>query len=780
MSDEKKLVLQSAIWDLHIHTCQCPKASSEFKKLSVNEYIDKLIELFKNYPSLEMISFTDHNIISIDVYKQFYSKKTNIKLIPGIEIDINLDSSPDVKHLIVYFNLNEKNFESFANSLNKFLKGKTPIKIEKLLNYLVEQKIEFVLSPHAFKQDERGIDSDWTAPEIVNEQSHKYMDQFFCFWEASGQSYIAIATKFLKDFDLEDRISVISFSDSNNFKKLEKYLNEPTQYFNCLPCFKGIQLVGTDCRRIVKNPEKIDENNLGNLIGKVNFNGIDINLSPKLNVIVGGRGSGKSLLLDSIALNLNPKLDEEDKMLKENRKNYINNFDVDVINYRGTSFKANTLSFDYFNQAYVSKIFDNSDPSQAISNYFKDEFESINDIDKDEILSLLKQKYKEKIKIAKSEQLNNISSLSEKYIISKNSRLKMNIVKKDIVKESRILFPNYSDAVSSILNSRKVVPKELVDSPAIKRKINDLIKEIYQEISEYNYKNIIATGRNYIINSYTEYNSKLSKSEKAKSDIEDLFNSHLIEKQNAYINRVSIVNSLLELNDGFKSLYSNTSSKEGVYNTTFIFEKSLNIEKPIEFFLRISKKYLSGKKVNVNNLEDVINAFCYNIDEYIKDSKTINNYVNELENLDNMNIDKKNTIYYKIGEETPEDIFNASPGTQTNILMEYIVSKDSQVPLLIDQPEDNIDNETIFTKLTDWFYTLKSKRQIIVVTHDANIVINSDAENVIIANKESKDKFKYEFGALEYDNILNKISIILDGGIEAVERRLKKYGRKEN
>ena len=189
---------------------------------------------------------------------------------------------------------------------------------------------------------------------------------------------------------------------------------------------------------------------------------------------------------------------------------------------------------------------------------------------------------------------------------------------------------------------------------------------------------------------------------------------------------------------------------------------------------------MSGKKVNVNNLEDVINAFCYNIDEYIKDSKTINNYVNELENLDNMNIDKKNTIYYKIGEETPEDIFNASPGTQTNILMEYIVSKDSQVPLLIDQPEDNIDNETIFTKLTDWFYTLKSKRQIIVVTHDANIVINSDAENVIIANKESKDKFKYEFGALEYDNILNKISIILDGGIEAVERRLKKYGRKEN
>ena len=141
---------------------------------------------------------------------------------------------------------------------------------------------------------------------------------------------------------------------------------------------------------------------------------------------------------------------------------------------------------------------------------------------------------------------------------------------------------------------------------------------------------------------------------------------------------------------------------------------------------------------------------------------------------------KKNTIYYKIKDGNPEDIFEASPGTQTNILMEYIVSKDSKVPLLIDQPEDNIDNETIFTKLTDWFYTLKSKRQIIVVTHDANIVVNSDAENVIIASKMDKDKFKYEYGALEYDNFLSKISIILDGGIDAVERRLKKYGRKED
>ena len=75
---------------------------------------------------------------------------------------------------------------------------------------------------------------------------------------------------------------------------------------------------------------------------------------------------------------------------------------------------------------------------------------------------------------------------------------------------------------------------------------------------------------------------------------------------------------------------------------------------------------------------------------------------------------------------------------------------------------------------------MKSKRQVIVVTHDANIVINADAENVIIANKEDNDLFDYSYGALEYGEILDRISIILDGGVEAVERRLKKYGREKN
>ena len=261
MIKSSKIVLQSAIWDLHIHTCCCPKATDEYKNMKIDKYVDELLKIFNKHENLQMISFTDHNQISIEVYNEFYSRESSINLIPGIEVDTLLPNVEKMKHLIIYFNLNKYNYEEFAKELNKFLKGQTPIEIEKLLNFLIEKRIQFVVSPHAFKQKERGINFEWNDEQSVKENSHKFMDQFFCFWESSGESSIANATKFLNEFNIEDRISIISFSDSNNLKKLTSYLENPTQYFNCLPNFKGLQLAGTDCRRIVKEPQNIDESN---------------------------------------------------------------------------------------------------------------------------------------------------------------------------------------------------------------------------------------------------------------------------------------------------------------------------------------------------------------------------------------------------------------------------------------------------------------------------------------------------------------------------------------
>lgn len=162
------------------------------------------------------------------------------------------------------------------------------------------------------------------------------------------------------------------------------------------------------------------------------------------------------------------------------------------------------------------------------------------------------------------------------------------------------------------------------------------------------------------------------------------------------------------------------------------------------------------------------------LNENIKDSITFFELEKKIENLEELKAEKVQRIIYKSGEEFI-NLHNTSPGTQTNAVMEFILHTDSTVPLFIDQPEDNIDNEARYTQLTRWIRNQKYKRQIILVTHDANVVINGDAECVIIANHTS-DKFSYEYGALEYGDVLDSAAVILDGGKTAIHRRMEKYG----
>lgn len=131
------------------------------------------------------------------------------------------------------------------------------------------------------------------------------------------------------------------------------------------------------------------------------------------------------------------------------------------------------------------------------------------------------------------------------------------------------------------------------------------------------------------------------------------------------------------------------------------------------------------------------------------------------------------------------------------ILMLIIGLSKSKAPILIDQPEDNLDNRSITTDLVNYLRSKKLERQIIIVTHNANIVVNADAENVIIANQKGQNeeqstsvfKFDYINGAIEnsFDNkvsetdllksmgIREHIADIVEGGKDAFMMREKKY-----
>ncbi len=124
---------------------------------------------------------------------------------------------------------------------------------------------------------------------------------------------------------------------------------------------------------------------------------------------------------------------------------------------------------------------------------------------------------------------------------------------------------------------------------------------------------------------------------------------------------------------------------------------------------------------------------------------------------------------------------NLSPGTKGIVLLILYLGMDvaDSRPLIIDQPDENLDNESIYELLTEYFKSAKVRRQIILITHNPNIVVNGDSEQVIVASCARRENglpyITYQSGALENPVIRSHVCRILEGGIDAFRKREKRY-----
>jgi len=138
-----------------------------------------------------------------------------------------------------------------------------------------------------------------------------------------------------------------------------------------------------------------------------------------------------------------------------------------------------------------------------------------------------------------------------------------------------------------------------------------------------------------------------------------------------------------------------------------------------------------------------------------------------------------------------------TPGRRALFLLRLILTKsDEKWPILIDQPEDNLDSKSITEEIVPFLKEKKKERQIIMVSHNANFVIGADSEQIIVANRNGSEspnqdgkQFNYLTGSIEYtkerdesikdtlrsQGIREHACLILDGGKDAFEHRRNKY-----
>lgn len=141
-------------------------------------------------------------------------------------------------------------------------------------------------------------------------------------------------------------------------------------------------------------------------------------------------------------------------------------------------------------------------------------------------------------------------------------------------------------------------------------------------------------------------------------------------------------------------------------------------------------------------------------------------------------VDDVPTFEYRQSEGDFIDFANASAGQQATALLKVLLNQNGP-PLVIDQPEDDLDNEVVL-EIVGAIWKAKSKRQVIVSSHNANVVVNGDADLVVVfgyrqAADHSLGRIA-ESGAIDVQRIRNAITSIMEGGERAFRLRQEKYG----
>ncbi len=455
----------------------------------------------------------------------------------------------------------------------------------------------------------------------------------------------------------------------------------------------------------------------------------------------------------------------------------------------------------------VKKSDKNNDINQKIEELRK------NLIEKEKILNTKKkerQKYKFKVdKLNKLIQIinikiNDINDFKEKELKFLENEYKINI--------DKILSINFKESkIEDLINDNQKKINDN-DTDKIKKEVDDIQREIEKEENKLDSKN----------KKYQKYLTEKIKWKKSKKKIEleiDKYKSDLQYIDNKLNNEISdkrderleIVKKILENKNTIRSIYDNVKAeidKKIKDNEELLKDYRINIEASLilendfkDIFLNHILKNKSGSfyqdkgKETIDNLikdtnfnlEDDILFFLKNIisnlsnDKYKTSEKSkrfIHNQIKDIESFYNylFSLD-----YIKFNYQLKQDdkpIEQLSPGERGALLLIFylVLDKDTK-PLILDQPEDNLDNYTVANILVPFIRKAKKSRQIILVTHNPNLAVVADAEQIIWVeiDKKKNNKFNFISGSIENKEINKKLVEVLEGAMPAFNKRKRKY-----
>lgn len=874
-------------WDLHVHSpYSIISGNASYNNVTDDDFIKKLCE-----EKISVIGLTNYFKFTEEDYK-LAEKLRNHGISTFMNLEIRLTNINDSHmlsdyHVIFSDKLDKKEIDNFLSNLDvttgkskrkinsltdEEIKKNAAISFEELFSTLQNESLNlkgkyltaFLSRGHGNSLCGKG--REYTVYEEIVRKSDLLLHstKFKETLESDQQYWLGKKpdkNKYIKPLlqssdahclqDIGFKIQLVEEQHKDKYgvyEQDEKYwIKTPTfTWIKSNPTFEGLKQIIYEPEERIKYWEINPDNKLDYmLLDHIEYNDSEkIYFSRGLNAVIGGRSSGKSTLLNSIA-----------KYQKNNDFDEGTHYSLENNSYKivwGDGVSDSERPVEFIPQEFIINI--SKDRNKL--NHLLSEIIARRHMDIEE------KKYKEKIEII----ANTISSALQEYYALLSAKKKLvkpegdkeaasNIISSIIEKIDKIRLENHfsDDDNTNYKKECEIIHSLLIENKKLEKELQRLLEIKSWDFSVKIELNEISSENQDLLNG--KLNSiKETSTKQWVTLVEELINKLTILKENNNQKLANMKESPIYLrgkdfevkNEDLKQLGNQLQQHKDVvkefelYSTRYS-EMEKNIEEKYNFILdkfeeyyKAIQQFRSNFKIQEKDLKIEINSstipfyeqidyldarnsvnnlFIEKFNDHIKDL-TMNSYrklfkdflqegklsLNKGKTMDELfkDIFTTNWFTYNYLITYQDDEFqNMSQGKKSFVILKLLLEfSENKKPVLIDQPEDSLDNRAIYHELRKYLLDTKKNRQIIIVTHNPNVVVGADAENIIVAHQQSNTeknkngkKFQYINGSLENTQTKDKlckfilesqgirehIFDVLEGGKEAFSKREQKY-----
>jgi predicted ATP-dependent endonuclease of OLD family len=762
--------------DLHIHSAASSNKDGGLVAENTHDNTRILLERL-NENEVSLFSITDHNKFDYDLYQKLRSELDDYEnvyeVLPGIEVDVMLN---DKVHVICIFD-NKKSVTSLKEIERVFcdLNITDYIEPSEFETAIKKINLNVVFIVHQ-KSDPNSL--EYTSD---NDLSNSGLEMFNKLLKVGYYDAVEFmqerVSAMLKVYSNEQEIGNLvglTGSDCHQWNVYPYYSKQqPGQYsptfIKSMPTFKGLVMAITDNRRINTSEPEHRTPYINNLQFKLGNKAVTVPLSKGINAIIGDNTTGKSLLLNTL-------MNDIPSDYKDNYLNFLSENEIEILTILEDEEKKR---IEYNSQGSIRKMFEKggSNIYDKYKHLFEEvDFTSMDIVINNEVINLFEmlefndkfhnayQKLDQNIAIpCKTEKTFNLSITGSIGLKNTNYTKITSELKKIVSSIDNLIKIDYFSEKDQLLDMKKEVNR---------------LKSIYDRLS------LMQSYENKIINTFKRVKESFNSSHITSENTTDseAILGEFKSKMDEYINDIKTYHQLTlktikkPLSETHKIEIEPKFVPYGDYKfVTFPEFKKFDNTKIIEILL---SPFASSRLNDIDTLlglrlSKLKSFFDENVSEDIKKQDNKQRYISQM--TQKINKEYKKTHKKIVKHDSPIEETN-SAGKNALYYIDIVGNESNKKVFIVDQPEDDVSQNKISSDLSESLKKMSRYKQILIVTHNPQLVVNLDVDNVICF--ENDGNFEIKFGPLEFEgpyNILEIVAKVLDGGADVIQKRWKRY-----